>query len=238
MTIIYGRDKVPQRILIVDDEVTVLKTVSAYLEQDGFDVKTAINSKTTMELAQTFQPELIILDVMLPEIDGFSILREIRRESDVYILMLTAKAGEVDRVVGLELGADDYLTKPFSPRELVARVKAILRRGRNTNLAEPVLTFAQLRIDPDARRVWKVNEEIELTPIEYDLLYTLARHDRRVLSRYQLIEHVWGYDYFGDERVIDVHIRRLRLKLEDNPQSPTYIVTVRGAGYRFDGGVE
>ena len=227
-----------QRILIVDDEVTVLKTVSAYLEQDGFDVKTAMNGKTTMELAQSFQPELIILDVMLPEVDGFSILREIRRESDVYILMLTAKAGEVDRVVGLELGADDYLTKPFSPRELVARVKAILRRGRNVNLAEPVLTFAQLRIDPDARRVWKVDEEIELTPIEYDLLYALARQHQRVLSRYQLIEHVWGYDYYGDERVIDVHIRRLRLKIEDNPQSPTYITTVRGAGYRFDGELE
>lgn len=238
MTIIYRRDKVSRRILIVDDEVTVLKTVSAYLEQDGFDVKTAMDGKTIMELAQSFQPELIILDVMLPEIDGFSILREIRHESDVYILMLTAKAGEVDRVVGLELGADDYLTKPFSPRELVARVKAILRRGRNANLAEPVLTFDQLRIDPDARRIWKMSEEIELTPIEYDLLYALARHHQRVLSRYQLIEHVWGYDYFGDERVIDVHIRRLRLKIEDNPQIPAYIVTVRGAGYRFDGKLE
>lgn len=227
-----------QQILIVDDEITVLKTVSAYLEQDGFHVTTATDSETAMKLAQTMRPELIILDVMLPGLDGFSVLREIRRESDVYILMLTAKSSEVDRVVGLELGADDYLTKPFSPRELVARVKAILRRGRTTDLVEPVLTFSQLRIDPDARRVWKGEFEIELTPIEYDLLYTLARHNRRVLSRYQLIEQVWGYDYFGDERVIDVHIRRLRLKLEDNPQSPAYIITVRGAGYRFDGGLD
>jgi len=227
-----------QRILLVDDEVAVLKTVCAYLEQDGFNVVTATDSETAMETARSFQPELIILDVMLPGIDGFSVLREIRRESDVYILMLTAKASEVDRVVGLELGADDYLTKPFSPRELVARVKAILRRGRNATVTEPMLTFHELRIDPDARRIWKVNNEIELTPIEYELLFTLARHNQRVLSRYQLIEYVWGYDYFGDERVIDVHIRRLRLKIEDNPQYPTYIVTVRGAGYRFDGGVE
>lgn len=225
-----------QRILVVDDEASVLKTVRAYLEQDGFTVATAADSQTALELARTFQPMLIILDVMLPGMDGFSVLRELRRESEVYVLMLTAKAGEVDRVVGLELGADDYLTKPFSPRELVARAKAILRRGRNQNESDPVLSFHQLRMDPEARRVWKHDSEIELTPIEYDLLYTLARHHKRVLSRQQLIEYVWGYDYFGDDRVIDVHIRRLRLKIEDNPQEPTYIVTVRGAGYRFDGG--
>lgn len=225
-----------QRILLVDDEVAVLRTVSAYLEQDGFNVLTAEDSKGAIEAARNFQPDLIILDVMLPGMDGFSVLREIRHESDVYILMLTARASEVDRVVGLELGADDYLTKPFSPRELVARVKAILRRGRNDSVTSPTLTFHQLRIAPDARRVWKNDNEIELTPTEYDLLYTLARHHRRVLSRHQLIEYVWGYDYFGDERMIDVHIRRIRLKIEDNSQEPTYIVTVRGAGYRFDGG--
>ncbi len=225
-----------RRILVVDDESSVLKTIRAYLEQDGFAVATAADSQAALELARTFQPDLIILDVMLPGMDGFSVLREIRRESEVYVLMLTARAGEVDRVVGLELGADDYLTKPFSPRELVARAKAILRRGRNQNGNDPVLSFHQLRIDPEARRVWKNESEIELTPIEYDLLYTLARHQKRVLSRQQLIEYVWGYDYFGDDRVIDVHIRRLRIKIEDNPQEPIYIATVRGAGYRFDGG--
>lgn len=225
-----------QRVLVVDDETSVLKTVRAYLEQEGFVIATAADSQTALELARTFQPSLIILDVMLPGIDGFSVLRELRRESEVYVLMLTARAGEVDRVVGLELGADDYLTKPFSPRELVARVKAILRRGRNQHDSDPVLSFQQLQMDSEARRVWKNNSEIELTPTEYDLLYTLARHHKRVLSRQQLIEYVWGYDYFGDDRVIDVHISRLRIKIEDNPQEPTYIVTVRGAGYRFDGG--
>ncbi len=226
-----------QRILVVDDEVSVLKTVRAYLEQEGFNVASAADSQTALELARTFQPDLVILDVMLTGMDGFSVLRELRRESEVYVLMLTARAGEVDRVVGLELGADDYLTKPFSPRELVARTKAILRRGRNQVETEPVLLFHQLRIDPESRRVWKQNSEIELTPIEYDLLYTLSRHHKRVLSRHQLIEYVWGYDYFGDDRVIDVNIRRLRIKIEDDPQAPTYIVTVRGAGYRFDGGI-
>lgn len=223
-------------VLVVDDEPTVGMTIRAYLERDGFEVAVATDGRTALTLAQTFQPDLIILDVMLPELDGFAVLRELRRMSDVYVLMLTAKTDEIDRVLGLEMGADDYLTKPFSPRELVARVKAILRRGRNANTPDPVLTFNQVKIDPNARRVWK-HSEIELTPIEYDLLATLAKHHGQVLSREQLIELVWGYEYFGDDRVIDVHIRRLRLKIEDDPQNPTYIVTVRGAGYRFDGGV-
>ena len=225
-----------QRVLIVDDEVSGLKSVRAYLEREGFAVATAEDGGSAVELARTFQPNLIILDVMLPGQDGFSILRAIRRDSEVYVLMLTASASEIDRVVGLELGADDYLTKPFSPRELVARVKAILRRGRNAGAHEPLMTFGSLQIDPGARRVWKNGAEIELTPTEYDLLHTLARHYRRVLSRQQLIEYVWGYNYFGDDRIIDVHIRRLRLKIEDDSQEPEYIVTVRGAGYRFDGG--
>ena len=225
-----------QRILLVDDEVSVLKSVRAYLEREGFVVATAEDGLTALQLAQSFQPNLIILDVMLPGQDGFGVLRTIRRDSEVYVLMLTASAGEIDRVVGLELGADDYLTKPFSPRELVARVKAILRRGRNAASSEPLLVFGGLQIDPGAHRVWKNGAEVELTPTEYDLLFTLARHHRRVLSRQQLIEHVWGYDYFGDDRIIDVHIRRLRLKIEDDAQEPQYIATVRGAGYRFDGG--
>lgn len=225
-----------QRILVVDDEATVRKAVRAYLERDGFVVQTAVDGQDALGTASSWRPDLIILDIMLPGIDGIELLREIRRNSNVYVLMLTARMGEVDKIVGLELGADDYLTKPFSPRELVARVKAILRRGRNAAVAEPVLTFHQLRLDPNAHRVWKDDVEIDLTPTEYDLLYTLARHHGRVLSRDQLIEHVWGYDYFGDERVIDVHIRRIRRKIEDDAQNPSYIVTVRGAGYRFDGG--
>jgi two-component system alkaline phosphatase synthesis response regulator PhoP len=170
--------------------------------------------------------------------DGLEVLRRLRHghgRSDVYVLMLTAKADETDKIVGLTVGADDYLTKPFSPRELVARVKAILRRGRDAGLGEPVLAFARLRIEPDARRVWKDDELLDLTPIEFDLLHALARHRGRVLSREQLIEQVWGYDYYGDERVVDVHIGRLRKKVEDDPAHPTLIVTVRGAGYRFEG---
>lgn len=225
-----------QRILIVDDEATVRHTVRAYLEQEGFVVETAVNGQEALAAAQQAMPDLMILDIMLPSLDGLALLRQIRRDSAVYVLMLTAKTSEVDRIVGLELGADDYLTKPFSPRELVARVKAILRRGRQTAVADPVLTFQQLQFDPNAHRVLKNGVELDLTPIEYDLLYTLARHNGRVLSRDQLIEHVWGYDYFGDERVIDVHIRRIRRKVEDDPQNPTHIVTIRGVRYRFDGG--
>ena len=171
---------------------------------------------------------------MLPGMDGLEVLRRLRQESDVYVLMLTAKADEMDKIVGLSVGADDYLTKPFSPRELVARVKAILRRGRNTGAGESVLSFRRLRIDPAARRVWKDDALVELTPIEFELLHALARHAGRVLSREQLIEQVWGYDYYGDERVVDVHIGRIRKKVEDDPAHPTLIVTVRGAGYRLE----
>lgn len=223
------------KILIVDDEVTLTKTIRAYLEQEGYQVAVAHDGFAALNTVAGFQPELIILDIMLPGLNGLELLRQLRRHSDVYVLMLTAKADETDKVVGLTLGADDYLTKPFSPRELVARVQAILRRGRSANPPEPTLGTARLRIDPAARRVWKAAQEVELTPTEYELLHALARHRGRVLSREQLIEQVWGYDYFGDDRVIDVHIRRLRHKVEDDPTQPRYIVTVRNVGYRFDG---
>jgi two-component system alkaline phosphatase synthesis response regulator PhoP len=231
----------PPRILIVDDEITLQTTLKAYLEREGYDVQTAGDGYAALECAARFQPDLIILDVMLPGLDGLTILQKVRQSSDVYVLMLTARAEEVDRVLGLTLGADDYLTKPFSPRELVARVQAILRRGRTPsalNTPEPVpalLQWHRLRLDTAAHRVWKGTREVELTPIEYALLLTLVRHAGHVLSRDQLIEQVWGYDYYGDERVIDVHIRRLRRKIEDDPDTPTMISTVRGAGYRFDG---
>ncbi len=220
-------------ILVVDDEQTIRDTVRAYLEREGYTVHTAGDGEQALQAAQAFQPDLVILDIMLPKIDGLEVLRRLRQASNVWVLMLTARADETDKVVGLKLGADDYLTKPFSPRELVARVEAILRRGRNA-ATTPQLVFPHLRIDPDARRVWSDDQEIELTPIEFDLLLALARHRGRVLSREQLIEQVWGYDYYGDERIVDVHIGRLRKKLT-TASSHTAIATVRGVGYRFEG---
>jgi two-component system alkaline phosphatase synthesis response regulator PhoP len=222
------------RILIVDDELSLLNNMQAYLEQEGFDIHTAIDGPSGLKAARNFRPDLIVLDIMLPGMDGLEVLRQLRQESDVYVLMLTAKVDEMDKVIGLTVGADDYMTKPFSPRELAARIKAILRRGRGADTGEPVLAFRSLRIDPGARQVWKDEQLVELTPIEFDLLHAMARHHRRVLSREQLIEHVWGYDYYGDERVVDVHIGRLRKKVEDDPANPTLIVTARAAGYRFE----
>jgi two-component system alkaline phosphatase synthesis response regulator PhoP len=224
------------KILVVDDEPTIVNTVRAYLEREGFAIRTALDGPTALEIARTFQPDLIVLDIMLPGMDGLELLNRLRRESDVYVLLLTAKTEETDKIVGLTMGADDYMTKPFSPRELVARVKAILRRERSalTPQQESSLDFGRLRIDVDGRRVWKDDQEIEFTPIEFDLLHVLARHPGLVLSREQLIEQVWNYDYYGDERVVDAHIGRLRKKIEDDPAHPTLIVTVRGAGYRFE----
>lgn len=232
---------ISQRILIVDDEPQLQKTIRAYLEREGYAVESAADGHAALEAAAAFRPDLVILDVMLPGLGGFMVLETLRRQSDVYVLMLTARADEIDKVMGLTLGADDYMTKPFSPRELVARVRAILRRERSASgdaAAAPdevALAFARLRLEPAARRVWKDGREVELTPIEFDMLHTLARHPGRVLSREQLIEHVWGYDYYGDDRIIDTHIRRLRRKIEDDPATPAFVVTVRGTGYRFEG---
>lgn len=222
-------------ILVVDDEATVRNTIRKYLEREGFAVETAVDGASALEKAHQLQPNLIILDVMLPQVDGIEVLRQLRQHSAVYVLMLTAKADEIDKVIGLTMGADDYLTKPFSPRELVARVQAILRRDRGNDDNGLSLQFDQLTIDPAARQVQKNGRYLDLTQTEYDLLFILARHKGRVLSREQLIEAVWGYDYFGDTRVIDTHIRRLRRKIEDDRANPHYIVTVRGIGYRFDG---
>ena len=232
---------ISQRILIVDDEPQLQKTIRAYLEREGYAVESAADGHAALEAAAAFRPDLVILDVMLPGLGGFMVLETLRRQSDVYVLMLTARADEIDKVMGLTLGADDYMTKPFSPRELVARVRAILRRERSASgdaAAAPdevALAFARLRLEPAARRVWKDGREVELTPIEFDMLHTLARHPGRVLSREQLIEHVLGYDYYGDDRIIDTHIRRLRRKIEDDPATPAFVVTVRGTGYRFEG---
>lgn len=224
------------RILIVDDEANIVQTVRAYLEREGYAVQSASDGSAALKLADVFQPDLIVLDIMLPGIDGLEVLRQLRQTSDVYVLLLTARADETDKIVGLTVGADDYLTKPFSPRELVARIKAILRRGRGNEPVERALVVGALRIDPESRQVWKGSQLIDLTTIEFDILHALARHPGRVLSREQLIEQVWGYDYYGDERVVDVHIGRLRKKLADDASDPEIIVTVRGVGYRLEAG--
>ena len=224
------------KILIVDDEPNIVQTVRAYLERESYAVQSASDGLSALKVAYTFQPDLIVLDIMLPGIDGLEMLRQLRQTSDVYVLLLTAKADETDKIVGLTVGADDYLTKPFSPRELVARIKAILRRGRDNDTGERTLIVGSLRIDPETRQVWNDSRLIDLTTIEFDILHALARHPGRVLSREQLIEQVWGYDYYGDERVVDVHIGRLRKKLNDEAGDPEMIGTVRGVGYRLEAG--
>ena len=221
-------------ILVIDDEESILKLVEAYLTSDGNTVHLAHDGIQGLAAFHRYNPDLVILDIMLPEMDGMEVLRQIRRESDVYVMMLTAKSEEFDRVIGLTVGADDYLTKPFSPRELVARVKAILRRGRNAAQDErQVFNFEHLKIDMQRHEVHRDGELIELTALEFKLLATLATYAGMVLSREQLLERVWGYDYYGDERVVDVHIGRIRHKLESDPADPHFIVTVRGVGYKF-----
>ncbi len=223
-------------ILVVDDEESIRNIVKAYLENAGLTVYTANDGPGGLTAFQRYQPDLVILDVMLPGMDGLEVLRQIRRESEVYVLLLTAKSEEMDRVIGLTVGADDYLTKPFSPRELVARVQAILRRdrGKPSPDSQEVLAFAHIRIDTRRFKVWREEAEIELTALEFKLLKTLATYAGMVLSREQLLERVWGYDFYGDERVVDVHIGHLRQKLEVDPASPLYIITVRGVGYKFE----
>jgi two-component system, OmpR family, alkaline phosphatase synthesis response regulator PhoP len=221
-------------ILVIDDEESILKLVEAYLKADGNTVHLARDGAQGLAAFRRYNPELVILDIMLPEIDGMEVLQQIRRESDVYVMMLTAKSEEFDRVMGLTIGADDYLTKPFSPRELSARVKAILRRGRGTAQDErPVLSFQHLRIDTQRYEVRREGELIDLTALEFRLLATLATYAGMVLSREQLLERVWGYDFYGEARVVDVHIGHIRQKLEYDPANPQLIVTVRGVGYKF-----
>jgi two-component system alkaline phosphatase synthesis response regulator PhoP len=221
------------KILVVDDEPSITKLVSAYLKPEGYEVYTAADGNAGLKAARAFKPDLIVLDIMLPGMDGIELLSRLRRESDVYVIMLTAKTEETDKVVGLSIGADDYVTKPFSPRELVARVKAALRRietGSGPGGERTVLSFKRIRIDVGARKVSVDENLIELTAIEFDLLKTLAENRGRVLSREQLLEKVWGGEYFGEMRVVDVHMGHVRQKLGRDD----LIVTVRGVGYRFD----
>lgn len=219
-------------ILVVDDEASIRNIVEAYLKAEGSTVYLAEDGVQGLALFRRYQPDLVILDIMLPGMDGLEVLQHIRREAPVYVLMLTAKSDEMDRIVGLTVGADDYLTKPFSPRELVARVKAILRRGRNSEEVQ-MLTFKHLRIDGQRHEVWRDGDPIELTALEFKLLKLLATYAGMVLSREHLLEQVWGYDFYGDDRVVDVHIGHIRQKLEANPSAPQFILTVRGVGYKF-----
>jgi len=225
------------KILIVDDELKIIRTVRAYLERAGFAVVTASDGPTALATFRHERPGLVVLDLGLPGTDGLDVTRSLRRESDVPIIMLTARVEETDKLVGLELGADDYLTKPFSPRELVARVRAVLRRaGGKTEGARATLTVGDLSIDPACRLVQAGEQSVELTPTEFDLLWTLAQSPGRVFTRLELLDKVQGYSYEGYERTIDVHIKNLRRKLDGALKAPCPIRTVYGVGYKFGEG--
>jgi two-component system, OmpR family, alkaline phosphatase synthesis response regulator PhoP len=220
------------KILVIDDETSLLNLVTAYLRPEGYEVYTATDGPSGLKAARAYAPDIIVLDIMLPGMDGIELLSRLRRESSVYVILLTARTEETDKIVGLSVGADDYVTKPFSPRELVARIKAALRRlqsgsgpGENS-----VLAFRHIRIDTASRQTWVDDRPVELTAIEFDMLRTLAEHRGMVMSREQLLEKVWGYEYYGEMRVVDVHLGHIRQKLGDE----RWIATVRGVGYRFE----
>ena len=223
------------RVLVVDDEATIRDIVRRYLTADGFDVAEAADGEEALRQFEDRRPDLVVLDVMMPGMDGLEVLRRLRATSGVFVVLLTAKAEEVDKLVGLSVGADDYLTKPFSPRELVARVRAVLRRQRDTATSpgDDTMSFAGLVIDPARREVLRDDAPVELTALEFDLLAALAASPGRVYSRRQLLERVWGWDYVGDERVVDVHVRNLRRALGDDASAPSIVATVRGVGYKF-----
>ena len=225
-----------KKVLVVDDEKPISDIVKFNLTKEGYDVYTAYDGEEALEKVEEVEPDLIILDLMLPKIDGLEVCREIRKTHDMPIIMVTAKDSEIDKVLGLELGADDYVTKPFSNRELVARVKANLRRHGNAKAAVVEeetndIEVGALTVHPDAYIVSKRGETIELTHREFELLHYLARHLGQVMTREHLLQTVWGYDYFGDVRTVDVTVRRLREKIEDSPSHPAWLVTRRGVGY-------
>ncbi len=235
---------VSEKVLVVEDELTLVETLAYNLSRQGYQVLTAMDGPTALELARQGEPDLIVLDLMLPGIDGVEVCRILRQEMNVPILMLTARDEEVDKVVGLEVGADDYMTKPFSMRELIARVKALLRRERlirgelsaeDVAKHEKAHTYGDLRIDTARREVTQEGDVLDLKPREYELLVFLARHRGMVLSRDLILERVWGWDYGGGSRTVDVHVHWLREKIERDPKNPVRIVTVRGVGYRFEG---
>jgi DNA-binding response OmpR family regulator len=218
-------------VLVVDDEIALAGVVAGYLEREGFQVVQAHDGPTAVELAESLRPDLIVLDVMLPGFDGVEVCRRIRHFTDAYVIMLTARDEEVDKIVGLSVGADDYLVKPFSPRELIARVQAMLRRPRSTPASPAVSTLGDLVLDEESRTVTVAGNPVQLTRTEFDLLATMAARPRLAFSRRQLIDEVWGSDWYGDEHLVDVHIGHLRRKLGDDAVEPRYVRTVRGVGY-------
>ncbi|WP_455662659.1 response regulator YycF [Pradoshia sp.] len=226
-----------KKILVVDDEKPIADILQFNLKKEGFDVHCAYDGNEAIKLVEEIQPDLILLDIMLPQQDGMEVCREVRKKYDMPIIMLTAKDSEIDKVLGLELGADDYVTKPFSTRELIARVKANLRRQKQAASQQDEqeetneITIGNLVIHPDSYMVSKRGETIELTHREFELLFYLAKHIGQVMTREHLLQTVWGYDYYGDVRTVDVTVRRLREKIEDNPSHPAWIVTRRGVGY-------
>ncbi|WP_409021860.1 response regulator YycF [Dellaglioa sp. P0083] len=227
-----------KKILVVDDEKPISDIVKFNLTKEGYDVYTAYDGEEALEKVKEVEPDLILLDLMLPKVDGLEVARQVRKTYDMPIIMVTAKDGEIDKVLGLELGADDYVTKPFSNRELVARVKANLRRQKTIESVQTEeqpqnseIQVGQLTIHPEAYMVSKYDEKIELTHREFELLHYLAQHLGQVMTREHLLQTVWGYDYFGDVRTVDVTMRRLREKVEDNPSHPEWLVTRRGVGY-------
>jgi DNA-binding response OmpR family regulator len=234
----------PEQILIVEDELSLRETLAYNLKKEGYSVEAVGDGRSALEAARRLKPDLVLLDLMLPVLDGFEVARVLRKEMTTAILMLTARDDEIDRVVGLEVGADDYLTKPFSMRELLARVKAQLRRTRlireemaisQTSAPHEKLTFGSLIIDQTRREVTLNRSPLQLKPKEYELLLFLAQHRGQMLSREFILERVWGWDFIGDSRTVDVHVRWLRQKIESDSSKPERIVTVRGGGYRFEG---
>jgi DNA-binding response OmpR family regulator len=231
------------RIMIVEDDRTLLGVLKYNLTKEGYNIVTAIDGAQALEVARSEKPELIVLDIMLPKLDGFEVCRILRREMTVPILMLTAKTEEIDKVVGLELGADDYMTKPFSMREFLARIRAMLRRtemmkqeiASSKEVKPSVVKVGSLEIDPVRHQVSLSGSLLNLSPKEFDLLAFLASNQAQVFSRDYLLEKVWGYDYAGDTRTVDVHIRWLRQKIEVDPAHPRHLLTVRGVGYKFEG---
>jgi len=222
-----------KKILVVDDEKKIVDIVKAYLERDGYKVIVAYDGRLALQMARSESPELIVLDLMLPEVSGWDVCRSLRTESNVPIIMLTARDDDSDKIVGLELGADDYVVKPFNPKELVSRVRAVLRRAEGTAVKTKRIEFADLSIDLERHEVKRGDRLVELTLTEFELLRVLAEAPGRVYSRMQLLDKVQGSAYEGYERTIDSHIKNLRKKVETDPERPKYVITVRGVGYKF-----
>lgn len=223
-----------KKILVVDDEKKIVDIVRAYLERDGFRVVMTYDGQAALDAVRRYSPDLVVLDLMLPELSGWEVCRILRKESDIPIIMLTAREEATDKIIGLELGADDYVTKPFDPKELVSRVRAVLRRSQDRVIAAEKLQVADLTIDVERRQVSRGGQVIELTPLEFDLLRVLAKRPGRVFSRMQLLDRVQGDAYEGYERTIDSHIKNLRKKIEPEPERPRYIITVYGVGYKLE----